>query len=297
MSGEEEKETYISKYFVQSLKRPHKSSSSEGENSIVCEDSVFSTPLTNKPVEKKLKHQEENMDLHKTIEAINTKLDSLATKKDIESVRGEIRELTESFMKKIEELEGRMFELECRADKLEKDKQTISQKCEKLSNQVQTQNTQIQQQAKELNDAQQYTRRWNLRVYKIQETDNEECTKKVAKAITEKMGVKVSESDIEVAHRSGKKTGNKPRPILVRFLNRAKRDEIFLNKAKLKNKGVVVGEDLTPANYSILDQAFKHSATQSTWSNNGKLWAKLINGKKLQLTYGMNIDAVLRNEV
>ena len=52
-------------------------------------------------------------------------------------------------------------------------------------------------------------------------------------------------SKIEVAHRSGVKTGSNPRPILVRFVSRAKRDQVLANRRRLKGKGIVIGEDLT----------------------------------------------------
>lgn len=291
-SGEGKETNLISKYFSQRQKRPHKSSSSESDTSLQISSP---TKTITKPAEKKTK-QEQDMALQETIDALNKKIDCLATKADIESIKGEIKELTDSFMKKIEMLEGRVFEMECRADTLQKENKFLSQKYDKLTEQIKAQTFQIQEQTKAMNDLQQYSRRMNLRVYKIPEENKEDCSKKIANIITEKMGVSVTESDIDVAHRSGIK-GDKPRPILVRFKTRSKRDEVFQNKSRLKNKGVAVGEDLTKANYDLLNNAYKHSATLSTWSNNGKIWAKLINGKTLQINLGVDMDAVFGREI
>lgn len=66
-----------------------------------------------------------------------------------------------------------------------------------------------------------------------------------------KVAVAIGKADIEVAHRPGPTSSTNPRPILVRFFDRKKPDEILRNRHKLKGEGVVIGEDLTPATYKI----------------------------------------------
>jgi hypothetical protein len=44
-------------------------------------------------------------------------------------------------------------------------------------------------------------------------------------------------------------------PILVCFFDRKKRDEILRKRRNLKNKGIVIDEDLTIMNYKLLQKA------------------------------------------
>ncbi|KAL8576060.1 hypothetical protein ACOMHN_001410 [Nucella lapillus] len=150
---------------------------------------------------------------------------------------------------------------------------------------------------KEQNDLQQYSRRWNLRVYRVPEQTKEtacDCVDKVVKIVNEGVGVKLTQGDVEVAHRTGHQSGKQARPIIVRFFDRRKRDEILQNRRKLKNKGTVIGEDLTYANYQLSKRAMEHSLTMSVWSSNGRILAKIKNGRILRLHIYMDLDEVFK---
>ena len=58
----------------------------------------------------------------------------------------------------------------------------------------------------EVNRLEQYTRKWNVRVYGINEKEKEEdCKKEVVKFAENKLGIKISRKDIDIAHRVGRK--------------------------------------------------------------------------------------------
>ena len=115
------------------------------------------------------------------------------------------------------------------------------------------------------------------------------CIKKCATVFTKDIGVKVTEADIDVAHRIGPPPPKgRSRPIIVRFLSRQARDLVVSNRKNLKNKGVAVGEDLTKANYNLLLAAEKHSATLAAWSSNGKILSKLKNGRIIRVDIDIN---------
>ena len=65
----------------------------------------------------------------------------------------------------------------------------------------------------------------------------------------------------------------------MRFFDRKKRDIVITSRRNLKNKGIVIGEDLTYASYQVFRKASEHSATMSVWSSNGKILAKVKNGR------------------
>ena len=104
----------------------------------------------------------------------------------------------------------------------------------------------IRQNERELNDLQQYSRRWNLRVFKMPEKETAaDCIAKVCAIFSDKVGIPITASDIEVAHRTGQRSSTRARPILVRFFDRKKSDSVIISRRNLKNKGIVTGEDLT----------------------------------------------------
>ena len=45
-------------------------------------------------------------------------------------------------------------------------------------------------------------------------------------------------------------------------------------------------EDLMAANYKLARDAYKHPYTLASWSSQGKVFAKLKNGKTVRIKYG-----------
>ena len=90
---------------------------------------------------------------------------------------------------------------------------------------IKQQDRRIKQNERELNDLQQYSRRWNLRVFKVPEKETTaDCTAKVCAIFSDKVGIPITASDIEVAHRTGQRSSTRARPILVRFFDRKERE-------------------------------------------------------------------------
>ncbi|KAL8625120.1 hypothetical protein ACOMHN_030754 [Nucella lapillus] len=235
--------------------------------------------------------------LQKAVETINERLESLSAKSEVVQMRAEVKELTDMFKEKIEGLEGRLLDVECKIDNLESGNRNAKKFNEGLKNMVTQCDSRLKQCEKEQNDLQQYSRRWNLRVYRVPEQTKEtagDCVDKVVKIVNEGVGVKLTQGDVEVAHRTGHQSGKQARPIIVRFFDRRKRDEILQNRRKLKNKGTVIGEDLTYANYQLSKRAMEHSLTMSVWSSNGRILAKIKNGRILRLHIYMDLDEVFK---
>ena len=168
---------------------------------------------------------------------------------------------------------------------------------EELRDFIKSQDTRMKAMAREMNDLPQYSRRWHLRVYRVPEAEREQpddCVKKLCHIFSHEVGVTTTPADIEVAHRVGQRSSQKARPILVRFFDRKKRDAVIANRKRLKNKGTVIGEDLTYENYKLSTSAHKHSALMSVWSANGKAFAKVKNGVTFKLDIHMDLDDAFR---
>ena len=289
----------IAQYFVTPHKRPLSSDSSE------CD-----TPQKDKQINKRphitdtfeeetdvdTDHEELDMSVQELLSDMNKRLDHLATKDDISEMKRELQLLTQTFTDKIEKLDGRVFETEAKTEEMEKKMYKLKKENDSLKNMLHAHEQQMRKMQKEQNDQQQYSRRWNLRVFKVPEGDGEtadDCRKKCCDIFNQKANVKTAVTDMEVAHRTGTPTGTKSRPILVRFFDRKLRDHYY-NRRKLKNKGIVIGEDLTFANHKVYMAAVKHSACSSAWTVNGKIFAKLTNGTKMKLDMHTDVDRAFR---
>ena len=275
------------------LKRNHSSTADESDVSISSEND-------SKKQEKKRMNtvvEDSDMAVQAALDNISKRLDTLATKVDVEQMRDEVKCLTETFMEKLEKLEGRLLDTEVKAEKVESEVKSLKKVNETATGMIKQQDRRIKQNERKLNDVQQYSRRWNLRVFKVPEKEKEtaaDCTAKVCAIFSDKVGIPITASDIQVAHRTGQRSSTRARPILVRFFDRKKRDSVIISRRNLKNKGYVIGEDLTYANCQVFRKASEHSATMSVWSSNGKILAKVKNSRIVRVNIHTDLDEAFR---
>ena len=118
----------------------------------------------------------------------------------------------------------------------------------------------------------QYRKRKNTRIYGVpQSTKNRDDGKKVAHENTKKLNVNLNSADIQRAYRLGwrKRTMQKPRPIIVRFISCNKRNEFMLAKSRLQEidnyANCFVTKDLKHLyqNFSIMSKT--NAATSLFW--------------------------------
>lgn len=289
MSGDKCKEGKISDFFHSTPKRARpKSSTSDSDIS-----------LSDKPpLPKRASTVMDNETIKKLIEELNCKINNLATKDDVCEMKTQFKEMTDNMFNRLdgrmEVLEGKMLEEESRTTKVEKDVKVLQGRYSRHQSNFQEHENRVKALERENNDLQQYSRRWNLRVYRVPEDNKaEDCEKKVCDLFSDLVGVKTTPADIEAAHRTGKRSSDVPRPILVRFLNRKKRDAVLAARRQLKGKGFAIDEDLTFLNYALSRKAANHTASLAVWSSNGKVLTKLKNGKIIKLDIHSDVDKVL----
>lgn len=101
-----------------------------------------------------------------------------------------------------------------------------------------------------VNEAERYQRRWNLRLYGLMETEDENLKQKVREICCNVIpeAKQMTHYHLDVAHRVGKKDGNQPRAVIIRFSSRSTK-ELVWKKAKkcdfLHERKLRFGEDLT----------------------------------------------------
>ena len=127
----------------------------------------------------------------------------------------------------------------------------------------------------------QYSRKENLCISGIAEETNETDGILEAKIIelAGDMGVELKSEDISVAHRIGKpKEGG--RPVIVRFCQRKKKNEVMRNKKKLKGKErkVYVNEDLTSLRAKMMKVTKEQESVKNVATRDGSILAWMYSG-------------------
>ena len=127
-----------------------------------------------------------------------------------------------------------------------------------------------------IDDLEQYTRRTNVRIYGIPESNSSEPEDTDSLAINffaEELGISISVMDISRSHRIGKRSVN-PRPIIVRFVRHNTKVDVLRNKRQLKTKKrpFNVQEDLTLPRRNILNylrNEIPEGIIGKVWTNDG----------------------------
>lgn len=89
---------------------------------------------------------------------------------------------------------------------------------------------------------------------------------------------------ISRAHRMGRSSPNKPRPILVKFSSVQIRDETWFSKTGLKGTGVTVSEFLTRRRHRIFVAAREKLGISKCWTSGGRIVALGDDGKRHSIT-------------
>lgn len=274
-------------------KRKKESTSSESDASPTGKPSKKKACTTSEESEDmSLKEATEMLQrLQEAVSAIEVRLGQNATAEDV-------RALGARFEQRLEKMEAQIFDMAHEIDGLKTTLGAAKQENQALRDQNSALKHRLAKVEGQQNDAEQYDRRWNLRVFNVPESSGEtadDCVRSCCDIFSDLVGVQTKEEDLEAAHRVGKpgvSVNGRPRPIIVRFSNRRVRDRVLADRKKLKGKKISIGEDLTMANYKLEREAFNHSASSATWSVNGKIFAKLKNGQTVQIRYGDNVNAI-----
>lgn len=161
----------------------------------------------------------------RTLEDIWNKLDS-----EFASVRSEVKDVKSTLDQvsvEVTSLKNKVSKLSEECDLLRSKNEVLENKLDKLENQ---------------------SRRSNLVFYNVQDDGKEtwEQSEAIIRDIVKnKMGVDLQSSDIERAHRLGIRTGVKDRPIIVKFSEYKKKDEILRNTRSLSGLAIGISEDFS----------------------------------------------------
>ena len=286
------------------------------KKTLILDNSMDSTNLDKSNVSIQSSPDPQNSSLGKTNETsleslkviilgMQKTLANVATKEDINKVSGEcnrVYERLDALTKRVDDsiskFEGRLFDVEKKMDGLIEENQTLRAANAELYDK-------LDKQQRDLNDLQQYSRRRNLRIFNLKETNNEtadDTEKLVCKTISDVLKIKTTPDIVDACHRvpwSGdppkfKDGKTRPRDIIIQFKSRKDRDLIFSVKKRCKDQGFSLGEDLTAVNAKLCMAVHKHHGFQASWSSSGKIKGKLKNNKTLTIPVGANLDEIVK---
>ena len=299
-------DTLESPIVTDSLKRKNLPSSSSEDLSPLCKRIFPSSCLDNSLLSDKMEENTDNLSVEENIKLIKGVLSTLATAESIQKLKDELcRSFDQSFLdyknevqSKLDHFESRVFEVEKKMDTLVNDNRNLRSENEQLKERLFVAE-------RGLNDSEQYGRRWNVRVFNVEEKPNEtikDVTEKVCAIFTDDVKVKTDVSMIEACHRTGdfakSKKDKKCRPIIVRFKFRGQRDDILKHRKNLAGKGVTISEDVTRYTADLCKAAYKHKDVYASWTTNGKVLVKLgKEDKPLRVPYGCDLNRFLDDAV
>ena len=124
----------------------------------------------------------------------------------------------------------------------------------------------------QIDDLEQYTRRTNIRIYGIPETEEVDTDNLAINFVHNELGIQISANDISRSHRIGKRS-SKPRPIIVRLTRHNTKVAILRNRRQLKlnKRPFNVQEDLTMPRRDILKylNQIEEGVVDKVWNIDG----------------------------
>ncbi|CAG9812888.1 unnamed protein product [Phaedon cochleariae] len=180
-----------------------------------------------------------------------------------------VKSVASNLAEKFKEYDNRIAQLEAEIDNLKST--TVS---------VQS-NINIADQKKieqKLDNIQQRTKRNNIRLMKVQETDHEKTLEVCIDLFKKNMKLDITEANVCAAYRVGKNTGDRPRHIVVVFNDNTIEASVYNKKKMLKGTEIILKEDLTAYRLNLMKEASETYGFKNVWSVNGNIFSKGPNG-------------------
>ncbi|XP_050028961.2 uncharacterized protein [Dermacentor andersoni] len=190
--------------------------------------------------------------------------------------------------RKMDRIREEIAAVNAKTDKL----QGILTMFEEMSNRIKKLESVVQQQALKLIDYENRSRRNNLLVFGINESANETETKlreQILDGIFDNtLGVPVR--TVERIHRIGEAKPDKPRPIIMKFLDSREKDSVLKNCFKLKGTNVRVSQDYAKETAEIRRMLWESAASDRSKGTKVKLIYDKLKIKDKMYTWDLTND-------
>ena len=181
-------------------------------------------------------------------------------------------------------------------DKLKTENDELREELKVIKTEVDNNNTKLAKLETKLQEVQghaianeQYSRKRNVRIFGLREETGENCVCKVFDLVTTKLGRKLTDQDIEVAHRLPAKV--KPWPVIVQFRSPDKKLDVMKRRRVLKGSDIVIADDLCNGLLNTYNRLKQHPDCKKAWSWDGQLFAELKTGPVVKVRWAESLEA------
>ena len=210
---------------------------------------------------------------------------------EISDVKGQLEVINDEFNSKLADVVARTDIIDVKVQGQEIEHEALKREVESLKRLNEKLSNDVRNAGKQMDELEQYSRRNCLIFTGIKEDSDpvrEDTDEIILNICNHKLGIDITSACLDRTHRLGRKNSlessePKPRPIIAKFANYHDRSDVFRNKAKLKQSGIVIYENLTSRRLSLLNAAKEILGVRNAWSLDGKIFA-VKDGRKMRIS-------------
>lgn len=139
------------------------------------------------------------------------------------------------------------------------------------------------QESSKVDELEQYSKKEDLIFRGVPDFQDDDIDSRIIQVIERDLGVPVSSQDISIAHKLPKNKYDRNNPIIVRFSNRKKKNQVYQARRVLRNRQenqpkIIVHEHLTRRNADLLKRArllIPKGYAEFVWTNNCQILVRM----------------------
>lgn len=146
------------------------------------------------------------------------------------------------------------------------------------------------------NRNEQYSRKLNVKIMGVKETQHEDTLKVVKKFIQDKAGFQLNERDVIATHRIPGESG-KPQQVIVKVINTEVKARVMKKRSDIKRmgNGLRLVVDVTKANSKLISQLFGKEDIESEWYFNDSVFAKVkVKDRRIKFDVTDDLDTKIK---
>lgn len=136
------------------------------------------------------------------------------------------------------------------------------------------------------------SRRKILLLHGVDEQKEESAAAVATSVFAECLDFEVGPDDVSRCQRMGRATGEKPRPLLVKFKDVARRDQVWFAKKLFKGSGKTLSEFLIVSRHKLFMAARTKLGVSSCWTRGGEIFCITADGKKRSIASFAELDSI-----
>ncbi|XP_059057606.1 uncharacterized protein LOC131851177 [Achroia grisella] len=138
------------------------------------------------------------------------------------------------------------------------------------------------------------SRRKILLIHGVPEHRGSSTSQDIVEVVAEKLKISsFFEDNISRCNRVGHSSGDKPRPIVVKFKDLALRNKVWFAKTALKHTGITISEFLTKERHEAFIAARRHFGIKRSWTRDGYVIVAGEDGSKHRVTTVAEVNKII----